>query len=79
VTRPGGAADGAGPVGAVADEEAVGDGDRPRPADVRELPDSVTSALIFNIARYDLKITSPNTDKTRLIQGRVRLSRQETV
>jgi FlaG/FlaF family flagellin (archaellin) len=44
-----------------------------------ELPDSVTSALTFDIARYDLKLTSPNTDKTRLIQGRIRLSRQETV
>ena len=43
-----------------------------------ELPDT-TSALTFDIARYDLKLTSPNTDKTRLIQGRIRLSRQETV
>jgi len=44
-----------------------------------ELPDSVTTALTFDIARHDLKLTSPNTDKTRLIQGRIRLSRQETV
>src|SRR4051795_7415274 len=32
-----------------------------------ELSDTVTSALTFDIARYDLKLTSPNTDKTRLI------------
>jgi FlaG/FlaF family flagellin (archaellin) len=44
-----------------------------------ELLDDKTSALTFDIARYDLKLTSPNTDKTRLIQGRRRLSRQETV
>src|SRR3954452_14258002 len=36
-----------------------------------ELADAITSALTFDIARYDLKLTSPNTDKTRLIQGRV--------
>lgn len=44
-----------------------------------ELLDDKTSLLTFAIARYDLKLTSPNTDKTRLIQGRIRLSRQETV
>jgi hypothetical protein len=44
-----------------------------------ELPDSVTSELTFDVAKYDLKITSPNTDKTRLIQGRIKLSLQETV
>src|SRR3954468_6389612 len=44
-----------------------------------ELLDDATAALTFDIARYDLKLTSPNTDKTRLIQGRIRLSRQETV
>jgi hypothetical protein len=43
-----------------------------------ELLDTVTSDLDFDIARYDLNPISP-ANKTRLVQGRMRLAKQETV
>ena len=37
-----------------------------------ELLDDVTSALSFDIARYDLKLTSPNNEKARVCGSRRR-------
>ena len=43
-----------------------------------ELPNSFTSTLDFDTARYDLKLTSSGSLKDRLVQGTVTLSKEVT-
>lgn len=43
------------------------------------LPNSVTTGLKFDTAKYDIKLTTSLSSKERLVQGIVRLSLQETV
>jgi hypothetical protein len=42
------------------------------------IPNQVTSALTFDLAKYDLKLTTTLSTKSRLVQGNITLSPQET-